>query len=75
MTRDEALAALTSCGRGHWYTGVTCDSCWVNEHRCQVTSLREVPKQIAALERAMAVGRDAEACLRALREAGLETSR
>jgi hypothetical protein len=75
MTRDEAIKALKPCGAGHWYTGGTCDSCWVNEHRCPPTLLREVPKQIKALERAIEIGKMAEECLAALKSLGLEPSR
>lgn len=75
MTREEAVEALKACGKGHWHTGATCDSCWVNDHRCPPTLLRDVPKQIQALERAASVGKMAEECLQALRAVGLTPTR
>jgi hypothetical protein len=38
MTRAEATARLRLCsGEKHWITTPSCDSCWVNEHRCPAT--------------------------------------
>lgn len=37
-TREEAAGMLRLCSAGkHWVTTPTCDSCWVNEHRCPPT--------------------------------------
>lgn len=37
-TRSEAVTRLHECpARKHWITTPTCDSCWVNEHRCPPT--------------------------------------
>jgi len=37
-TRLEAVEHLRLCSTGkHWITSLTCDSCWVNEHRCPPT--------------------------------------
>lgn len=37
-TRAEASRELHQCSAGkHWITMPTCDSCWVNEHRCPAT--------------------------------------
>jgi hypothetical protein len=67
MTREDAVKALKPCGAGHWHTGATCDSCWVNEHRCPPTLVSMLPSQIKALHRAVEIGKEAEKCLRELR--------
>lgn len=72
MTREDAIKALRPCGAGHWHTGATCDSCWVNEHRCPPTMVALVPKTIAALKRATEIGKEAEKMLTEIRQLGLE---
>lgn len=36
-TREQAIDDLRQCSAGHWITTISCDSCWVNEHRCPPT--------------------------------------
>lgn len=72
MNRDEAIQALKPCGAGHWHCGVTCDGCWVNEHRCPPTMVALMPQTIAALKRATEIGREAERMLAEIRKLGLE---
>lgn len=37
-TREEAAVQLHLCSaEKHWITTPTCDSCWINEHRCPPT--------------------------------------
>lgn len=67
MTRDEAIAALKTCGK-HWFTGASCDSCWANQHQCPPTLARAH----AAIAQAIEVGERAkrlrETLLRSERE-------
>lgn len=76
MDRDEAIKALRMCGGcKRWITTKDCDHCWVDRHQCPPTLLRDVPKQIKALERAVHVGEMAAECLQALKAVGLQPSR
>ncbi len=44
-TREEAAVQLHLCSaEKHWITTPTCDSCWVNEHRCPPS-----PEELAGL--------------------------
>lgn len=63
MSRDEAIARLRKCAQcKRWITTVDCDHCWVDNHRCPPAPQAAV----AALNRAIEIGREAEALKRTL---------
>jgi hypothetical protein len=74
MTRDDAIKALKPCGGGHWHTGATCDSCWVNEHRCPETLVAMTPRAVKALKRAIEIGKAAESTLGEIRNLSREAN-
>jgi hypothetical protein len=68
MTREQAIEHLKPCGTcTRWITTQDCDHCWADQHHCPPTLISMVPKQIAALNRAVEIGKQAEACLRELK--------
>jgi hypothetical protein len=56
-TREQAIKDLIQCdGCGRWITiRGSCDSCWVDNHRCPPT----LDKTLAMLNRAMELGAEA----------------
>jgi hypothetical protein len=60
MTYDEAIAALHPCERcGRWITVPSCDSCWVDAHKCPPT----LDQARTSLLRAIEIGKEAEALM------------
>lgn len=58
MTREQAIERLAECPGCHrWITTPDCDHCWVDKHRCPPT----VEGARAIIERAIKIGREAEA--------------
>jgi hypothetical protein len=64
MTREEAIQDLHPCEKcGRWITVPTCDSCWVDRHKCPPT----LDQARAALVRAIEIGKEAEAIMKRFR--------
>jgi hypothetical protein len=57
MTKEEAIQALRRCLTcSRWLCYPTCDSCWVDAHKCPPT----LDQARASLVRAIEIGKEAE---------------